>query len=149
MRYPASATHHIPQLEVFDDGLQCLGIKENGQRCGQVFRTTWSMQKHCTDQHGWTNEQKRGGDVRTKQMHAPNRLWIEGRRCQTFFHFKPWSQLFIVDQSLSKSGNGGVPRVDELLQRGQAMLTQHRRALEEHQRQKTIGDSEHHYTANA
>ena len=149
VRYPVPTDQCIPQLEVFDNGSQCLGIKEDGQCCGQVLRTTWSMQKHCADKHGWTNEQKRGGDVRTKHTQAPNRMWVEGQRCQTFFHFKPWSRLFIVDQSRSESGHHGVSRADEILQRGRAMLAQHRRALEEYQQQKTIGDGEHHYTANA
>ena len=149
VRYPAPTTPYIPYLEVFDDGLQCLGIQEHGQRCGQLLRTTWSMQKHCAHHHGWINERKRGGDVRTKQTHASNRMWEEGQRCQTFFHFKPWSRLFRVDQSRPESGSHSVSHVDEILQRGQAMLTQHRRALEEYRQQKTIGDSEHHYTANA
>lgn len=149
VRYPAPTDQYIPQLDVFDNGSQCLGVKEDGQPCGQVLRTTWSMQKHCADKHGWMNEQKRGGDVRTKQTHAPNRMWVEGQRCQTFFHFKPWSRLFIVDQSRAEGVHCGVSQVEKLLQRGQAMLAQHRRALEEHQQQKTIGDGEHHYTANA
>jgi hypothetical protein len=105
------------------------------------------MQKDCTDQHGWT-QRKQGVDVRTKRMHAPNRLWV-GTTLSTIFHFKPWSRLFIVDQFRTEGGNSGVPCVDELLQCGKAMLTQHRRDLEGHQGQKTIGNSEHHYTATA
>lgn len=74
VRYPHATTGYIPSLEVFEDGLQCLGVQENGRCCGQVYRTTWSMQQHCTSQHGWTNEQKRGGDVRTKHTHTSNRM---------------------------------------------------------------------------
>lgn len=149
VRYPNATTSHIPQLKVFEDGLRCLGVKENGQGCGQLYRTTWSMQQHCASQHGWANEQKRGGDVRTKHTHASNRMWATGQRCQTFFHFKPWSRLFLVDQSRAGVDQQGVSHVEETLQRGKAMLAQHRRALEEYRRQKPIGDGEHHYTANA
>ncbi|KAI7722348.1 hypothetical protein KC353_g581, partial [Hortaea werneckii] len=54
------------------------------------------MRKHCKEKHGWVNQQKRGGDVRTKQLHARNKIWTQNRACQRFFKVNSWQKYFEV-----------------------------------------------------
>jgi hypothetical protein len=63
------------------------------------------MHEHCYEKHGWVNQQKRGGDVRSKQLHAINKIWTENHACQRFFKTSSWQRYFEVAHL-----EGGVQR---------------------------------------
>jgi hypothetical protein len=54
------------------------------------------MRKHCKEEHGWVNQQKRGGDVRTKRLHTENKIWTPNRACQRFFKVNSWQKYFEI-----------------------------------------------------
>jgi len=54
------------------------------------------MQKHCQDKHRWVNEQKQGGDTRSKSLHSPNKIWTANCACQRFFKVNSWQKYFEV-----------------------------------------------------
>ena len=128
--YPDPQGNSIAGLETYENAFQYQAFQEGGPSCLRVFRTIAAIQDYCKKEHDWINTRKRGGDVRHQQQQPSNALWREGVRCQEFFRFKPWSRLFTVDQGLDEGETHGDSRVEEILQRGKAMLTQHRRALE-------------------
>jgi len=74
MIYPRPDQPPINTLPIFFDGLKCTGKHEDGNACRYMCRTITGIQKHCKDEHGWINIQKRGGDARDKQVHSENRL---------------------------------------------------------------------------
>jgi hypothetical protein len=50
------------------------------------------------------NEQKRGGDIRSKQVHASNKIWTEHHACQRFFKAASWQRYFEVARQDVQSG---------------------------------------------
>ncbi|UPX19135.1 uncharacterized protein EKO05_0009407 [Ascochyta rabiei] len=58
------------------------------------------MQKHCKDEHGWVNEQKRGGDIRQKSKHSRNRVWRDSQSCQRLFRAVGWPAYVAVETSV-------------------------------------------------
>ena len=70
VEYPQADEEPVEGLEVFKDGLQCMG-QQDGNPCKYVCRTAFGMQKHCRLEHGWVNERGRGGNVRRKGKQAP------------------------------------------------------------------------------
>ena len=77
VRFPQPEEPPCSEIPVQQDGLRCTGIGENGQQCRYVVVSKRMIQRHCREAHGWQNEQKRGGNTRTKSTHAPNRMWRE------------------------------------------------------------------------
>ncbi|KAB5513537.1 hypothetical protein GE09DRAFT_933458, partial [Coniochaeta sp. 2T2.1] len=59
--YPAPADPPVTQLPVYHDGLMCTGRDEHGKECSYICRTPRGIRKHCSKEHGWVNDQKRGG----------------------------------------------------------------------------------------
>jgi len=97
--YPRPDQPPINTLPIFFDGLKCTGKHEDGNACRYMCRTITGIQKHCKDEHGWINIQKRGGDARDKQVHSENRLWECNRACQRFFKVGRWQRYFEVAAS--------------------------------------------------
>ena len=56
------------------------------------------MRKHCQEIHRWINEQKRGGDTRSKSLHSTNKIWTTDCACQRFFKVNSWQKYFEVAQ---------------------------------------------------
>jgi hypothetical protein len=75
----------VPYLPVYFDGLRCDWASDLEIACSYVCRDLRLMRKHCKQEHGWVNQQKRGGDVRTKRLHTGNKIWTPDRACQRFF----------------------------------------------------------------
>jgi len=102
--YPASTDPPITSLPTYFDGLKCHGRESQGTACSYVCRTPRGMREHCYTKHGWVNEQKRGGDIRSKQVHASNRIWTEHHACQRFFKAASWQRYFEVARQDVQSG---------------------------------------------
>jgi len=54
------------------------------------------MQKHCKRKHDWTNQRKRGRDVRSKRLHTSNKIWTDNHACQRFFKVGTWQRYLEV-----------------------------------------------------
>jgi hypothetical protein len=65
------------------------------------------MREYCRQKHGWINSQKRGGDTRSKQTNANNRIWTENHACQRFFKVATWQRYFEVACQEAERGNEG------------------------------------------
>jgi hypothetical protein len=97
--YPRVGDPPIANLPVFFDGLSCTGKNATGEPCVYVCRTLQGIQEHCKVEHGWINQQKRGGDARTKRVHTSNKLWECHRTCQRLFLAGSWKRYFEVNGS--------------------------------------------------
>jgi hypothetical protein len=94
--YPISTDPPVPSLPVYFDGLRCDALDHQNIACGYVCRNLRRMQKHCRDEHKWVNEQKQGGDTRSKSLHSPNKIWTANCACQRFFKVNDWQKYFEV-----------------------------------------------------
>lgn len=94
--YPTSSDAPLQSLPVYFDGLRCKWSSGGPSACTYVCRTLRLMREHCKQEHGWVNQQKRGGDVRAKELHSANRIWIQDRACQRFFKVASWQKYFEV-----------------------------------------------------
>ena len=97
VEYPQASEEPVEGLEVFKDGLQCMGQKD-GNPCRYVCRTAFGIQKHCRLEHGWVNERGRGGNVQKKGKQALNRMWEGKQWCQRFFEYRQWQRYFVVSR---------------------------------------------------
>ncbi|KAI4221646.1 MAG: hypothetical protein L6R40_008618 [Gallowayella cf. fulva] len=121
---------HIPKpalnltaiLQTFTDGLVC--------ECWYSCRTLQGIQEHCKKAHNWVNNQKRGGDARSKNRHARNRLWRDGQLCQRLFKASGWPAYFVV-QAQAHQDDGG-----DALRFGRADLAQRRKEREQTAREE-------------
>ena len=104
VEYPQASEEPIEGLEVFKDGLQCMG-QQDGNPCKYVCRTAVGIQKHCRLEHGWVNERGRGGNVRKKEKQALNRMWEDKQWCQRFFEYRQWQRYFVVSRGMSGEGD--------------------------------------------
>lgn len=95
--YPPASRSPIEGLNVLFNCLRCQGREPSGRRCRYACRAVKRMQRHCKKEHRWVNEQRRGGDSRSKQQHAPNKAWECGRACQRFFKVGSWQRYFEVE----------------------------------------------------
>lgn len=95
VKYPDPEANSVIGMPVYNDGLVCFSEQE-GHKCTFVCRSIIHMQKHCKETHGWINSQKRGGNVKAKQQHSANKLWVEKQYCQRFFKQGSWQQYFQV-----------------------------------------------------
>lgn len=94
--YPRSTDPPVSILPVYFDGLRCDWVDDRNISCSYVCRDLRLMRKHCKQKHGWVNQQKRGGDVRSKQLHAANKIWTQDCACQRFFKVNSWQKYFEV-----------------------------------------------------
>ena len=83
--YPSPNDPPVANLPVYFDGLRCSSIDSRGVPCSYICRTPRGIREHCEQKHSWVNSQKRGGDARSKQIHARNKIWTENHACQRFF----------------------------------------------------------------
>jgi hypothetical protein len=100
--------------------------------CLDAFRCTWedclytcttlrSIQAYCTDKHRWINNQKRGGDARSKKKQSSNRVWRDGQLCQRLFKAAGWPAYMAVEtrpnslqaEDISGIVNANLQRAEE------------------------------------
>jgi hypothetical protein len=94
--YPSPTDPPAESLPVYLDGLKCTWTSHTGVICVYLCRTLRLMREHCKQSHGWINQQKRGGDIRTKQAHSANKMWVSNRACQRFFKVSSWQKYFEI-----------------------------------------------------
>jgi hypothetical protein len=94
--YPEPTEPPVANLPVYFDGLKCTGITSQGNACSYMCRTLHPMQEHCKQKHNWTNQQRRGGDTRSEQLHTSNKIWTENHSCQRFFKVGAWQRYHEV-----------------------------------------------------
>jgi hypothetical protein len=95
--FPTPVSNPVPHLEVYRDGFQCMAAVGGGLPCSYIRRSVRDIQKHCQDQHGWTNSRKRGRPNRSQKPKLKN-MWTEGVSCQKFQPSGKLAQLFEVRQ---------------------------------------------------
>jgi len=74
IQFPRPEEPPCKEIAVQRDGLRCTWTSRNGRQCEHVVGTVRKIQTYCKEAHGWQNEQKRGGNVKQKSKHAPNRM---------------------------------------------------------------------------
>ncbi|KAK0336989.1 hypothetical protein LTR91_023831 [Friedmanniomyces endolithicus] len=94
--YPRPSDPPVEEFPLHQDGLRCDSFQPNGQLCGYICRTRRSIQEHCKGEHGWKNQQKRGGHAALKQVHTSKKLWTTDISCETFFRQHGWQHYFQV-----------------------------------------------------
>ncbi|KAH7231630.1 uncharacterized protein BKA55DRAFT_524254, partial [Fusarium redolens] len=91
LRYPTDIIEPIPYLAPpKPDGLKC-------RACGHIVRRIQKIQKHCADEHQWTNPRGRGRPPPDYHMSTYESPWEEGVACQRFFPSRAGSRWFHVD----------------------------------------------------
>ncbi|KAL9563885.1 hypothetical protein ACKAV7_011920 [Fusarium commune] len=91
LQYPANTIEPIPYLAPPEpDGLKC-------HACGHIVRHVQKIQKHCTDEHQWTNPGGRGRPPPDYHMSAYESPWEEGVAYQRFFPSRAGSRWFQVN----------------------------------------------------
>jgi hypothetical protein len=58
----------VANLPTYFDGLKSTGTTSQGNACSYMCRTLHPTQEHCKQKHNWTNQQRRRGDARLKQL---------------------------------------------------------------------------------
>jgi hypothetical protein len=89
--------------------------------------------------HGWQNYQKRGGDMRKKNVYLVNRMWDKGQAYQQFFSAPGWKRNTPVHTPLSplNSAQSGARQgelnrhADQLIEEREATIIslQHRQII--------------------
>jgi hypothetical protein len=100
--YPLSGDEPVEGLLVYENAYRCLATNTDGMTYPKILCTIGSMQRHCSQQHGWVNEQQRGGHLQLRKKQTANRLWQDSQRCQNFFHVGQWKRYFQVQSRLTK-----------------------------------------------
>lgn len=100
---PKPAKEPIAGLTSRGDGLVC-----SWERCWYTCISLQGIQKHCKDEHGWVNQQKRGGDMRQKSKHASNRIWRDGQSCQRLFRAVGWPAYVAVETSVEAANQEDI-----------------------------------------
>jgi hypothetical protein len=90
---PSFVTEPVQELPLFDDGWQC-----RLDQCAYITRETKALKKHWRIEHGWSEQQGRGGSGPAKQEAAQRRFEEASKRvkCQRFFRSRAHSQYFEV-----------------------------------------------------
>lgn len=105
---PSFVTTPIPQIPLFDDGLQC---QIDPVRCQYITRGIKALKEHWRTSHGWSVQQGRGGSGGAKQADAQKRFDEASKtvRCQRLFVNRAHSQYFEArtneDRSTSTDAN--------------------------------------------
>ena len=107
--YPHPDDAAIQELPIFFDGLPC---PWEDQDFRYICRTKFGRKKHCAREHQWVNQQRRGGDVRSKHRQAINKSWKCNQACQRFFKTGSWQRYFAV----ATIGSGPARSVNAELQ---------------------------------
>lgn len=105
--YPTARDPPVDALPVYFDGLRCNWMDEQDGTCGYICRTPRQIRQHCTQKHGWINQQKRGGNARLKQVHAANSIWTTNHACQQFFKEGGWQKYFEVSCQIRTPSQDG------------------------------------------
>src|SRR6478735_1983962 len=91
LRYPTDIIEPIPYLAPpKPDDLKC-------RACSHIVRRIQKIQKHCTDEHQWTNPRGRGTPPPDYHVSAYESPWEEGVACQRFFPSRAGSRWFQVN----------------------------------------------------
>ncbi len=69
--YPKPKSEPVPHLTVWQDRLRCTADKPNSTPCSYICHILKNIQKHCRDQHGWVNMQKRGRAPKEQEEQQP------------------------------------------------------------------------------
>lgn len=101
--YPTPTDPPLVQFPVYFDGLRCKARDQPNDDCQYVCRTVYGMQEHCKEDHGWANTQRRGGNMRAKEIHAANKLWSCNVACQRFFIARKWQRYFEVKADITST----------------------------------------------
>jgi hypothetical protein len=147
VRYPAREQPRIPELSIYYNSFLCLGQNKDATPCQRIYDRISAIQRHCKQDHGWVNEQTRGGNARGKHPETPNRMWESGQSYQEFFRYAQWRRRFVVEKN-AHTPTTTANQVDDIVQRGEDMLAQHLAAVQEYRKQQTMESADHRYNAN-
>jgi superfamily II DNA helicase RecQ len=141
--YPGPESQPVAHLPVYEDGFRCEA--DIGGVCSFVVRTPQGIQKHCRDEHGWTNTRKRGRPYQSEE--ASSQLWQEGVWCQKFQPRGQLGRLFQVSPPRSESTQYTANEEGDLQRALEASFGQSTTALQKAQKDAHAlveGDSNRH-----
>ena len=147
IQYPYQDSPPIPGLPVFKDGFECIWQIEAEEQCGYICQRVKHIQRHCTQKHGWQNNQKRGRATKEGREYAQaNKKWKEGVTYQRFFEYAQWKKYFRVQElGQEQEGQPISLRAEELVQRGEAFLEEWDREAREEKSKAVIGENSNRY----
>ncbi|KAH8662705.1 hypothetical protein BGZ61DRAFT_562852, partial [Ilyonectria robusta] len=91
-RFPAPTDPSLPHIAPpATDGLRC-------DECGYVLRARSHMLTHCRDEHGWSNNWTRGGNVKLRATRQRSLPWTTGVHYQRLFPSRRASRCFEVSK---------------------------------------------------
>ena len=106
--FPKQARAAIPHVHVYTDGFECTQTHSDGSRCTVIHRSMQGIQRHCRQEHQWSNPRKRGRSTQSGSIGCT--AWKEGTWCQKVQPGGVLGRLFKVQQP---------DRVDEPLADGE------------------------------
>lgn len=107
------------------------------------------IQKHCREEHGWTNKAGRGGNVRERSRNPPPRPWLDNQQCQRFFEYPKWKKYFRVETSVEASQmSTSDERNQRASQLGQDILDNYIQDIRDQEEQRRIEGSTSRYMPN-
>lgn len=112
-RLPYPTPTHAPIPYIKPPQTNGLGCKE----CSFVVRTKTRIKKHCREDHGWQNPNKRGRTRKPKDAKEPEGPWAEGIQCQQFFPSRGGRRWFEVGRGVGHSGPAPVETTAERIAR--------------------------------
>lgn len=153
----ADAAHTLPDLawraagvrlpKPAEEVVTSLGGVENAfvctfPACWYVCTTLRQIRKHCTDEHGWRGNQRRGGDMKKMDAQPSNRIWKESQSCQRVFRAAGWPAYMVVRTRPTASQTIGI---------GQSVLADRQNYHEKRQalREQAIIRESHRVNADA
>src|SRR6186713_1535079 len=97
---PRDIPEPFEHITKYIDGKKCNFSDSEGRKCNYICRDRSIKQRHCRDQHQWTNDWKRGENKENRQRagRTIDRPWKEGVHCQRFFTHGPKQQYFEVQR---------------------------------------------------
>jgi hypothetical protein len=128
--YPRPDTPTVAHLPVYKDGFMCQA--DTRGVCSFIVRTLQGIQKHCRDEHGWTNPRKRGRPYQSEE--AGSASWREGVWCQKYQPSGQLGRLFQVSPLRSEGAQYAANEEGDLQRALKASFLQSTIALQKAQK---------------
>jgi hypothetical protein len=91
VRIPKPAAESIASLKSLYNAFVC-----TSPVCGYTCTTPQKIRAHCTNNHGWVGNQRRGGDMKNMNAQPSNRMWEDSQSCQRVFRAVGWPAYMAI-----------------------------------------------------
>lgn len=103
VRIPKPAEDCVAHLHHLSNGFVCTFTA-----CGYICTTLRWMRAHCSSEHGWVGNQRRGGDMKKTNAQPSNRMWVDGQPCQRVFRAAGWPAYMAIRARPTASENTDI-----------------------------------------